>query len=228
MRIQVIGDHPSALALAGNLRHAGYVVTDDFPTYTVTIQPTSDPHLVVDVVDCLFGRLAVWRIAELDPSGGVFVQARGGNVNDRAATIGIPADDPAAAVAVERGMVRALDEVQQIRSAGAQRLPAAAALTAVDINTVVQTLTHALELATADMGGAIKAELGKALAGVELRLTRELAGIGEHVEQVADGHQEAMTHTVRTVVAAVTAAQETVLADLAVRLPARRWWQVWT
>ena len=117
MRVCVTGTSPNLPAIEGNLRFAGYLVVGprQWPAFSVRVESWAGPHIVVDITDARFGRLLTHAIAAAAPGGGVWVQHVGGNQDDRAAVIKVPAGDEAAAYAVERGIVRALNQTIQIQ-----------------------------------------------------------------------------------------------------------------
>ena len=121
MRVAVGGSSVAVAGLRGNLRHAGYVVTEESPVYSVTVNDTAVPYIVVDIPDAIFGRLVTHAVGELAMHGGVYVQHRGGNLDDRSVTIQIPVGRDQDVLAVERGVVRALDQTLAIMGQQARR-----------------------------------------------------------------------------------------------------------
>ena len=122
MRVAVRGTSLACVGLRGNLILAGYHVTDTAPIYTIRIE--EDPQTsqcVVDIPDALFGRLVTHAVAALIPTGGVYVQHVGGNLDDRTVVLRLPPGDDGAARAVERGVVRALDQTLAIVGQSARR-----------------------------------------------------------------------------------------------------------
>lgn len=113
MRIAVTGSSVAIPGLRGNLQLAGFrvVALSQSPTYRVVVDDASRPHVVVDIPDARFGRLVTHAVAALMPHGGVYVQHGGGNRDDRTVVLTIPIGDDAAALAVERGVVRALTDL---------------------------------------------------------------------------------------------------------------------
>lgn len=107
---------PDSVSLKAILEQAGYLIVTDFPSYTITLTQGSHPWIVVDVPDAIFGRLLTHRIGELAPWNGVFVKAKDGNQNDKAAIIEIPDNDAKALEAVCVGTMRALDQLQKVKS----------------------------------------------------------------------------------------------------------------
>jgi hypothetical protein len=120
MRIAVHGTSDAAAMLRSNLRQAGYVVGTDDAGLTIHVEPTTTPFIIVDIPDSQFGRLVTHRVAELAPDGGVFVQASGGNLDDRVVVIRVSAQQPAAESAVALGVMRAVDQWLTARGVSVQ------------------------------------------------------------------------------------------------------------
>lgn len=111
MRIKVSGT--ACDGLRTTLKEAGFVVTEHFPAYHITLN--SDLNLAyptVDGVDCEFERRVVNFLAELTPSGRVLLQRAGGVQSDTAITVTVPARQVelrAAEIGIMRACLNHLD-----------------------------------------------------------------------------------------------------------------------
>jgi len=128
MRIKVIGDSPSARALRGLLRKAGFAVTEFLPADVVTALPSGGYVLYVeesaearkilfDSVDSELEANILRHVTQLSPNP-VVVDRPGGAVHsDREIRIVVPHGDEREAAAVEFGVLRGL--MDTVRPAGA-------------------------------------------------------------------------------------------------------------
>ena len=177
MRVSVNGSSVAVDALRGNLRHAGYVVTDEAPIYSLTINDTATPYLVVDIPDALFGRIVTHAVAELCMHGGVYVKHRQGNQDDRAVVIEIPIGRGQDVLAVERGVVRALDQTLAIAGQQARKGRLIPQIGASDPAILIKHLVGVWD------------DLGAQIGDEAQRLRAHLAAVLEHGEtQAADRH----------------------------------------
>lgn len=114
MRIQINGTNATAVGLRGLLQSTGrYVLTDHGPHYVISIREEMGiGDIILDGVDSALEGRIVSRIAELALYGRVLLQRGGGNQDDRAMVIRLPAKDDKASKAVELGVFRALEQLQ--------------------------------------------------------------------------------------------------------------------
>lgn len=108
MRISVVGDNETCKALKGNLEHAGYVLDDLFPSFTIVIEERELTEILLDIADTRFGRIAAMQIGSISPTGHITLKVKDGNQNDRKLIISVPVSSEFRS-AVELGVVRALD-----------------------------------------------------------------------------------------------------------------------
>lgn len=111
MRIRIIGDSDSAIAVRGMLRaDRTVVVCDHFVSYTVEITGTYQPLPTIDGVDSDWERKFIQRICTAANTNVILLRS-GGNQSDEYMRIGIPSNVNAALV--ERGILQAILQMVQ-------------------------------------------------------------------------------------------------------------------
>lgn len=227
MRIHVWGSSPAAGGLASVLRAQGYHVSDQFPSYTVVIHDGPVTQIVVDTPDAIFGRLVTHQVGALAPNGGVFVQAAGGNQNDRQVVITVPEAQDASAHAVEHGVMRALDLVTGKSGVplGARalspvpRVPTSAPSPELFMNVVDVLKAHQIATIQPLVDGVTA--LGAQIRGCATRADLNT------LSAAVSAPLEAIHGAVGLVSSDLVTARAGLFADLVAYDQRKRWWQVW-
>lgn len=222
MRIS-IPSLPSAasLSLRGTLESGGYVVADEFPSYTVTLQDMLEgDDIVIDAPDACFGRLVAQRVGSLAPNGGVFLACRGGNQNDRAVVIGVPAQGKALE-AVCTGVLRALDQTRQFLAQPAQSQGQPFA----DVPEILATLARGLEAHQRDQTQTVTAALEQHTVALVGAFDRRCDGLHEALTAEASRIRTIQQGTADLVTGAVIAQRMRLFDDLLTYYARPRWWQ---
>ena len=113
MRICIQGQADAARVIAGYLRSQGYLLTDQWPSYTVhllereTLVIDGAPSIVIDGVDCPIEARIIYHLGHLTKARIVLARA-GGIQSDREIRIEYSRE---ATVAVERGVFRGILDV---------------------------------------------------------------------------------------------------------------------
>jgi len=224
MRI-AIPSLPSAasISLRGTLEAGGYVVAEDFASYTVTLQDMQvGDDIVIDAPDAIFGRLVAQRIGALAPNGGVFLACKGGNQNDRAVVIGVPSHGKALE-AVCTGVLRALDQTRQFLRDPAQKQGQPFA----DVPEILSNLARALQTHQKDQTTAVKKALEDHTLSLLMKLDTRADSLRDLVAAEASRIRLVQQGTTSRVMETLVEQRPALFADLIGYYTRKRWWQVW-
>lgn len=89
MRIKIVGNSLSALAVTASLIRSSVPVSEDLPDYTIEFIETDKVIPVVDGIDCEFERTIVNSLANVGNTD-IYLARKGGVESDNKLIIGIP------------------------------------------------------------------------------------------------------------------------------------------
>lgn len=206
-------------SLRGTLEAGAYIVTDEFPSFTVTLHDApAGKDITVDTPDARFGRLVAMRIGDL--AGGVFLSVKGGNQNDRAVEIWVP-DDPKAIEAVCVGVLRALDQMRVAMTSAAPVQPLA------DVPELLANVVRAIQTSQQQETAAVKVALdGQTLAvlrALDTRYDRLHANLTDEASRIRTVQQGSVDMLKETAVEQHAA----LFSDLMGYYDRPRWWRFW-
>ena len=112
MRVDVTGEESDVrTGVMGLLRTAGHLVNAGVAILEIELTEATDGFISFDSVDGPVERALLQFVSQRAPAGGVWVQRKGGNANDRKVSITVP-PTPEDAHAVEMGVLQAVSEIE--------------------------------------------------------------------------------------------------------------------